>query len=116
MAKVIEILKDRRDFLRLRGGLFVRPAGFLLQAAPNDQGTIRVGFTCSKKLGNAVARNRAKRRLREIARQILPIHGREGWDYVFIGRHETTSLRDFTRLEADAKWALGKIHSEARSE
>ena len=71
---------------------------------------MRVGFTCSKKVGNAVARNHAKRRLREIARLVLPEAGRAGWDYVLIGRKDATSKRDFVALQGDLRNALGKIH------
>ena len=54
------------------------------------------GYTCSKKVGNAVARNRAKRRLREAARAVLPaFSGRDGWDYVLIGRAEVTAARPY---------------------
>ena len=56
---------------------------------------IRVGYTCSKKVGNAVARNRAKRRLRAAARAVIPGLGRPGWDYVLIGRPEATAARPF---------------------
>ena len=69
---------------------------------------MRVGFTCSKKVGNAVARNRAKRRLREIARLVLPQHGADGTDYVLIGRNEKTDARDFQDLLADLRTALSK--------
>ena len=73
---------------------------------------IRVGFTCSKKVGNAVARNRAKRRLREVARLILPTHGRAGWDYVLIGRHGATADRPFDELQGDLIYALKKLHDQ----
>ena len=73
---------------------------------------IRVGFTCSKKLGNAVARNRAKRRLRELARILLPGHGRPGWDYVLVGRPAETANRNFALLLEDLVRALDRIHSQ----
>ncbi|TCP60412.1 ribonuclease P protein component [Rhodovulum bhavnagarense] len=89
---------------------------FMLQArqrAPDEAIGIRVGFTCSKKVGNAVARNRAKRRLREVARAVLPIHGRPGWDYVLIGRRDTTATRDLARMQDDLRRALAKVHGNS---
>jgi len=71
---------------------------------------IRVGFTCTKKVGNAVARNRAKRRLREVARLVLPEHGRDGWDYILIGREGATADRPFDDLNRDLISALKKLH------
>ena len=71
-----------------------------------------MGFTCSKKVGNAVARNRAKRRLREARALVLPELGRPGWDYVLIGRARRDS-RDvpFAALQHDLRDALRKLHS-----
>ncbi len=74
---------------------------------------IRVGYTCSRKVGNAVARNRAKRRLREVARHVLPRHGRPGWDYVLVGRRDATASRPFDALLDDLAAALDKLHGPA---
>ena len=98
------------------GGKSCRGAGALDEAAlqgrnrRDERAEIRVGFTCSKKVGNAVARNRAKRRLREIARSILPLHGQPGWDYALIGRREVTATRDFAALLSDLENALKRLH------
>lgn len=118
-VSVCLMLTRRTDFLRAAQGRRQGMPGFLLQARERGQGeadpqAIRVGFTCSKKLGNAVARNRAKRRLRAIARTILPLHGRAGWDYVLVGRPEATASRDFAAMVADLVRALAKIHGSAK--
>lgn len=107
-----QILTRRRDFIATSHGRRQGTAGIHLQGRRRDDGSdlMRVGYTCSKKVGNAVARNRAKRRLREIARLILPKHGRPGWDYVLVGRPQTTAALPFTQLQADLIRALDRVH------
>ncbi|MDX8350732.1 ribonuclease P protein component [Cognatiyoonia sp. IB215182] len=110
----LQVLKKRADFVRTSHGRRFGTPGIHLQARKRAEGEapgIRVGFTCSKKVGNAVARNRAKRRLREVARLVLPSHGREGWDYVLVGRKDVTASLPFDTLIADLKRALTKIHT-----
>ena len=107
------VLTKRADFVRASHGRRSAAAGFNLQArkrAAGEASGIRVGFTCSKKVGNAVARNRAKRRLREIAREVLPELGHDGWDYVLVGRKETTASLPYDQLLADLRRALRKVH------
>ncbi|MDE4138371.1 ribonuclease P protein component [Phaeobacter sp. QD34_24] len=107
----IKVLTKRRDFLAAARARRQGSKGMMVQGSNRrDEGGIRVGFTCSKKVGNAVARNRAKRRLREVARMVLPTHGRPGWDYVLIGRAEDTAQRPFEELKRDLIYALRKIH------
>lgn len=114
----IEVLAKRADFLRAAQARRQGTAGFLLQARARREGEgdpdlIRIGYTCSKKVGNSVLRNRAKRRLREIARQVLPARGRAGWDYVLVGRPDTTANRDFALMLVEMERALTQIHAKA---
>jgi ribonuclease P protein component len=110
---VLEHLKHRKDFLRLAHAKRVHSTSFVLQARDRgDAQALRVGFTCSKKVGNAVARNRAKRRLREIARLILPRFGQIGHDYVLIGRANVTASTKFTALQDELLASLRKLQAK----
>ncbi|PWK55883.1 ribonuclease P protein component [Roseicyclus mahoneyensis] len=111
----LSVLKQRADFLRAARARRQPMPGFLVQArlrGPDEpaETPIRIGYTCSKKVGNAVARNRAKRRLREIARAILPVDGRAGWDYVLVGRADATAGLPFDQLKTDLATALRMLH------
>jgi ribonuclease P protein component len=111
-----EVMRNRSDFLRTASAQRQATQGFLLQARArsDDSALVRVGFTCSKKIGNAVARNRAKRRLRALAQVILPHAARPGWDYVLVGRPTATIERDFALLLADLQSALARVHANPK--
>ncbi|MEM8656119.1 MAG: ribonuclease P protein component [Pseudomonadota bacterium] len=105
-----ETLKKRADFLRAARARRVVMPGFILQArARNDNGPVRVGFTCSKKVGNAVARNRAKRRLRALAQQVFGRRAAPATDYVLVGRADVTASRTFSTLVDDLNSALDRL-------
>ena len=111
-----EGLKQRKDFLRAARGRRQHGPAFVLQGIDrrDDSTAVRVGFTCSKKVGNAVARNRAKRRLREAAWRVLPEAAQPGWDYVLIGRRETTAALPFHELLLSLKTAMHNLHKVQR--
>ena len=108
----LKIITKRSDFLRAARARRQGTGSMMVQARDrsDDSPAMRVGFTCSKKVGNAVARNRAKRRLREVARVVLIAQGRAGWDYVLIGRKDATADRPFELLKGDFVSALTKLH------
>ena len=89
--------------------------GFVLLVRERDDGdpAMRIGYTVTKKIGGAVVRNRMKRRLRALARELLPESGVQGADHVLIGRAGGIE-RDFTILRADLVKALGKLNRPQR--
>ena len=110
----IATLKKRRDFLRVRAAArrWAAP-GLVLQAAPmpeadTEQGLVRVGYTASRRIGNAVARNRAKRRLRAAVAHVMPASAQSGCDYVVIARAATLT-RPFDALVDDLAAALARV-------
>lgn len=84
--------------------------GFVLLVRPRNDGdpAMRLGLTVSKKVGNAVTRNRMKRRFRELARAILPEAGHAGADHVLIGRQNGIE-RDYATLAEELRRALAKL-------
>lgn len=115
-----EMIKKRRDFLAAARARRWVARGMLVQGRKRRDGepvgsdVVRVGYTCSKKVGGAVVRNRAKRRLRAVAAEVLPIQGRPGWDYVLIGKAGQTIDRSFPDLIGDLKTALDRVHEPKR--
>lgn len=106
----IKTLTRRADFLAANGGKRAPMPGFVLLVRPRvdaDQ-MIRVGFTVTKKIGNAVVRNRMKRRLRALSRDLLPTDGVAGADHVLIGRAGGIE-RDYAALRAELAKALAKV-------
>jgi ribonuclease P protein component len=108
--KAIIRLKQRADFLAAAKAQTYARHGVVLQARPrqDENASIGIGFTATRKLGNAVTRNRSKRRLREAARLLLPIYGAVGHDYVFIARMATKD-KDWQALLDDVKRALIRL-------
>ena len=108
-------LRDRRDFLAVAKGDKQVRQGLVLQARSRqpdigiNAADIRFGLTATKKIGNAVIRNRTRRRLRALAREILSAHGQPGYDYVLIGR-VATKHRTWEGLRTDLRSALKKVH------
>ena len=107
----MEKLRQRADFLAAATGIKVPAAGFVLQARKRaDDGPVRLGFTVSKKVGNAVERNRVRRRLREIVRLSGTHHMQSGHDYVLVGRRAALKV-PFARIAADFEAALRRLQA-----
>ena len=128
----LHTLRVRREFLAVAKGDKQVRRGLVLQARQRDvnpktdlDGTsnpasdadtaIRFGLTATKKIGNAVIRNRTRRRLRVLAHEILSAHGQPGYDYVLIGR-AATKHRTWDGLRTDLRSALKKLHKTGNKE
>jgi len=107
-------LKKRQEFKKISslGKRWVTSA-FILQCLPQEENFLfhhaRFGFTASRKIGGAVQRNRARRRLKEVVRLNLT-HTQTNFDYVLIARDKALTI-DFQKLERDFRWALTHIHA-----
>lgn len=101
------MLTRRSDFVAANRGLRVARPGFVLLAYPNGGQGKRYGITVTKRIGNAVVRNRMKRRFRELLRAALPTQGLADHDHVLIGR-EGGVERDFGRLREELTLALAR--------
>lgn len=115
MARLVaEKLKSRADFLRAQRGVRRSAAGLTLEVCPTPDsaardGRFRIGFTASRKVGGAVERNRAKRRLRAAAQAILPEAALPRTDYVLIARPATLD-RPFDKLLKDLAQTIAAAH------
>lgn len=103
-------MTKRADFVAANAGLRVARPGFVLLAKANGGHGMRVGITVTKKIGNAVVRNRMKRRFRALLREMLPEHGLADTDHVLIGR-ENGVERDFALLRDELLAALGRAQA-----
>ena len=105
-----ETLSKRSDFVAASTAEKYVGKSIIVQARPNSLQTIRVGYTASKRVGNAVKRNRAKRRMRAAVSETLAFHGAFGTDYVLIGRAQTTCNAKFEELKDELICAFEKLN------
>ena len=108
-------MRHRADFLAAAAGARAPASAFVLQTRKrDDDGPARIGFTVSKKVGNAVERNRVRRRLRDVVRRSAALPSATGHDYVLIGRRAALTV-PFERMLADFAGALTRIHRGRRA-
>jgi len=119
---LLEKITKHADYVEMKKGYKISTPGFILQGKPRTDDNLinpnvaRYGITCSKRIGNAVRRNRAKRRLRSLVANILPSSGLKGWDYVLIGKINSTENLPFHILKEDLTVALTKMYHRTDKE
>ena len=117
---LLEKITKHVDYAQMRRGHIISTSGFILQGRARNSDSLvnpnvaRYGLTCSKRIGNAVKRNRAKRRLRSLVANILPHSGLAGWDYVLIGKINSTESLTFDTLKETLSIALEKMHNRGK--
>ena len=116
MSDKLILIKKRPDFLHVtRNGYKAVRSGLVLQAVQTrrvfNPPVFRIGYTASKKIGNAVCRNRAKRRLRALCAALMPLEAVAGYDYVIIARYTTIDMA-YKKLYKELKYALREIKQE----
>ena len=105
-------LRQRADFLAVANGARANSAAFVLQSRRRDDGgPIRIGFTVTKKNGNAPQRNRIRRRLRELVKRLDPVSMQPHHDYVLVGRRAALT-RDFATMLEDLRSALHRLERQ----
>jgi ribonuclease P protein component len=109
-AQRLATIKKRADFLAANSGRRASTPGFILLVRDRDDSdaAMRVGFTVTRKIGGAVVRNRMKRRLRALAREVVPVRGFAGSDHVMIGRAKGVE-RDYALLRTELEGALDRL-------
>jgi len=114
-AATMERLKRRTDFRAAAAGLRASVGTFVVQARRRaEDGPVRIGFTVSRQVGNAVERNRVRRKLREMVRLSQGGGMRDGHDYVLIGRRAALAV-PFGQMRRELDMALGRIHDPERA-
>ena len=117
---LLEKITKHVDYAQMRRGHIISTSGFILQGRARNSDSLvnpnvaRYGLTCSKRIGNAVKRNRAKRRLRSLVANILPRSGLAGWGYVLIGKINSTESLTFDTLKETLSIALEKMHNRGK--
>ena len=110
----LETLSKRSDFVAASKAEKYVGKSIIVQARPNALQNIRVGYTASKRVGNAVKRNRAKRRMRAAVAETLAFYGTSGTDYVLIGRSQTTCKTKFEELKDELICAFENLNAKLK--
>ena len=117
----IQTIKKRRDFLKGNAAAYTVMNSVIIQSYLRSEDSneadnlIKIGITCSKKIGNAVLRNKAKRRLREAGKMILSKIGKKNRNYIFIARKDITLTTKFCDLCKDIEDGIKKIYSSEKA-